>query len=142
MWRCIAEKCGSCHDLLDNFKSDLSESERVCHCREYCEYMYGQRLFEALGAEEADLAVVFQKVSPLKAISLYSDLCSSGSKVPQVRRETAPALLGKQLWSGQMTGRINKKRRNSGPPSQLPPTRLPNSSEDSTSSSAMRPLDN
>lgn len=102
MWRCIAEKCGSCHDLLDNFKSDLSESERGYHCREYCEYMYGQKLFEDLGA---DLAAAFQKVPLLKAVILYSNLYFSKSKMTQVRRDHSSTmrkttLIGPNDWKG------------------------------------------
>lgn len=49
--------------------------------------MYGQRLFEDLGAEEADLVDAFQKVFSLEAVILYSYLYSSKSKVTQVRRD-------------------------------------------------------
>ena len=113
---CIAEKCGSRHDLLDNFNSDLSQSERECHCREYCESMYGQRLFEDLGAEEADLADAFQRVPLLGAIILYSDLYFSKSKVGQVKRDHSSAigitnLVGPTDWGD------NQQSQNSGPSS-------------------------
>ena len=49
--------------------------------------MYGQRLFEDLGIEEADLVHAFQKNSPLEAITLYSDLDFTKSKVTQMRRD-------------------------------------------------------
>ena len=78
--------------------------------------MYGERLFEDLGAEEADLADAFQRVPLLGAIILYSDLYFSKSKVGQVKRDHSSAigitnLVGPTDWGD------NQQPRKSGPPS-------------------------
>ena len=83
--------------------------------RKYCEYMYGQRLFKDLGGEEADLADAFQKVPPLGAIILYSDLNFFESKVTQVRRDLSSAI-GKKILVGPTDWGDNQQPRNSGTP--------------------------
>ncbi len=84
--------------------------------RKHCEYMYGQGLFKDLGAEEEDLADAFQKVPPLGAIILYSDMYFSKSKVTQVRRDHSSAI-EKRILVGPTDQGDNQQPRNSGTPS-------------------------